>query len=76
MNNPNLQRHPEAFVPDRLYNRPVVTSAISISELDSRRQVYEDQGFDCVDWHLGFETEILVTGYSQYATVKWSLPGL
>ena len=36
--------------------------AYPISEFDRRRREFENEGFDCVEWHLGYETEILDGG--------------
>jgi hypothetical protein len=33
--------------------------AYSIREFDRRRQELENDGFDCVEWHLGHVTEFV-----------------
>jgi len=33
--------------------------AYPISEFDRRRQELENDGFDCVEWHVGYATELV-----------------
>ena len=46
-------------VPGGIGHRIVcMRAAISISDFDRRREEYETQGFDFVEWHLGEESEL------------------
>lgn len=40
----------------------MVTIAHSVATFDQKRQEYESLGFECVEMHLGYETELFDSG--------------